>query len=50
MYGAGPTAGGGATLAATGLTAGSWALAVIGVIFVALGVWALIRNHSKHRP
>lgn len=50
MYGATPAAGGGATLAATGLAAGSWVLAVVGVIFVALGMWALIRRHSKNRP
>lgn len=49
MYGATPVAGG-ATLASTGLAAGSWILAVIGVVFVALGVWALIRSHSKNRP
>lgn len=50
MYGAGPSAGGGATLAATGLGAGSAVLTVIGVIFTAWGIWMLVRRHSSHRP
>lgn len=52
MYGAAPAAAGGAGagLAYTGLAAGTWVLAVIGIVFVALGVWALIRSHSKNRP
>jgi LPXTG-motif cell wall-anchored protein len=50
MYGAGPSASGGAALASTGLAAGSWVLGVVGLVFIALGLWALVRRHSKNRP
>lgn len=51
MYGSMTATGaGGATLAATGLTLGSWILAAIGVIFVIAGVLLLIKKDSKNRP
>lgn len=40
----------GGTLAATGLSIGSSILVVLGVIFVIVGLYMVLRPDSKHRP
>lgn len=51
MYGANETsAAAGAALAVTGLTAGTWVLAAAGLVFIAVGLWALVRSNGKNRP
>lgn len=49
MYG-NVTATGATTLAATGLAVGSQVLLVVGLVFVVLGVFLLVRKNSKNRP
>jgi len=49
MYG-NVTATGATTLAATGLAVGSQVLAVIGVVFVVVGLVMLLKRDSKNRP
>jgi LPXTG-motif cell wall-anchored protein len=40
----------GGSLAATGVAAGSWILAVVGLIFLGVGVYMLLKKNSRHRP
>ena len=40
----------GGTLAATGLAAGSMILLVVGAVFLAVGVYMLLKKDSVHRP
>lgn len=51
MYGSATTPGFiGGTLASTGLGIGSSILLVVGIVFIGLGIWALVKKNSVHRP
>lgn len=50
MYGNGSVAGGATALAMTGLAAGSWVLAAVGIICAGAILIALVRKNSKVRP
>lgn len=51
MYGTTATAGvSGGALAMTGLTAGSMILLAIGVVFIAVGIFTLLKKNSPIRP
>lgn len=51
MYGTTATAGvSGGTLAMTGLAAGSMILLAIGAVFIAVGVFTLLKKNSSVRP
>lgn len=51
MYGTTASSGvAGTALAMTGLTVGSSILLAIGVIFIGIGIYLLIKKNSKARP
>lgn len=51
MYGSNETTtAAGTMLAVTGMTSASWLLAALGVVFLAAGIWALVRKPGENRP